>query len=140
MNISETLTTKHSQMSSILDQLRLFTMESPVLERQKYLCLIMGKCFGHSSAFFLECFFSSLASNNDNHNILHEFNKIGLLDKIGLFTMATNPFPIDLLWGKCCGHFSAFIFNWIFFIFERQKYLCLIMGKCFGHSSAFIFE
>ena len=65
-------------------------MKSLVLERQKYLCFIIGKCFGHSSAFFLECFFSSLASNNDNHNILHELNRIGLYGENVVATLAPS--------------------------------------------------
>ena len=29
--------------------------------------------------------------------------------------------PIDLQWEKCCDHFSAFIFEWIFFILAGKK-------------------
>ena len=31
--------------------------------------------------------------------------------------------PIDLLWEKCCGHSSEFIFHWIFFILSVNKHI-----------------
>ena len=33
----------------------------------------------------------------------------------------SGEFPINLLWEKCCGHYSDFNFDWIFFNLAGNK-------------------
>ena len=80
---------------------------------------------GHSSAPIFDRIFFILSGNEDNHKVWTEFNlgqigpraaELAALERI-------KTIPIDLLWEKCCGHSSEFIFNWVFFILAGNKHM-----------------
>ena len=70
------------------------------------------------SAFIVEWIFFILAGNENNHKNLDEFEFWPDLTADGRVNCpwASEKTNIVLHWEKCCGHSSAFIFGWIFFI------------------------